>query len=143
MKRMNRLWETMLSAVAMAAAVAIAAVCFVKATELSRSAYAQDTGLGRVQAAADMLSATSGDLGALGEFFGGEEENGVLAVRFDGDMRALPWDREGGTYILYCGPVSRGDDIGTCPVILEHVPDGAPVFGVTASWLEFSESEGD
>lgn len=133
MRPQSRLWETLMSAAAMALAAAIAAACFVRAAGLSRQAYAQDLGLGRVQAAADVLSASGGDLDAVAGFFGsGDASGGVLDIYLDGRMDACG---NGGTYILSCGPVDFSGGVGTCPVSLSRAA-GMEVFSVTASWQE-------
>ena len=140
MKGAARLWETLLSALVMAAAVAIAAACFVKADGLSRTAYAQDLSLGRVQAAADILSSTGGDLDAVGSFFGRGTGNGTLLVPFDGEME--PCADDGAEYILVCGPVTVFDGFSTCQVLMVRMPDGEEIFGVTASWQEGGQDAG-
>lgn len=134
MRPQSRLWETLMSAAVMALATAIAAACFVRAAGLSRQAYAQDLGLGRVQAAADVLSASGGDLDAVSDFFGaGSVRDGVLRICLDGGMDVCGGDA--GEYVLSCGPVDFSGGVGTCPVSLSRA-DGTEVFSVTASWQE-------
>lgn len=132
MKGAARLWETLLSALVMAAAVAIVASCFVKADNLSKTAYAQDLALGRVQTAADILSSSNGDLDAVREFFGCGTGDGVLLVPFDSEMNACRDDDC--VYVLACGPVAMDGHLSTCPVLMVRMPDGEEIFGVTASW---------
>lgn len=139
MRPQSRLWETLMSAAVMALAAAIAAACFVRAAGLSRQAYAQDLGLGRVQAAADILSATGGGLDAVAGFFGsGDASGGVLDIYLDGGMDVCDG---GGTYVLSCGPVDFSGGVGTCPVRLSGT-DGTEVFSVTASWQEVPYEHG-
>ena len=132
MKGAARLWETLLSALVMAAAVAIAASCFVKADDLSKTAYAQDLALGRVQAAADILSSTDGDLNAVWTFFGCGAGSGVLVVPFDNGME--PVQDGDPDYVLVCDPVATDGYLVTCPVLMARMSDGEEIFGVTASW---------
>lgn len=133
MRPAARLWEALLSALAMALATAVAASCFSAASGLSREAYVQDLGLGRVQSAADVLSATGGDLDAVAGFFGaGSADGGMLDVPFDGEMEPCS---TGGAYVLSCGPVAADGGMGTCPVSLRSA-GGHEVFSVTASWQE-------
>lgn len=133
MRGAARLWETLLAALVMALAVAIAASCFVTAGRLSQDAYAQDLALGRVQAAADILSATGGDLYAVRDFFGVGSGTGTLLVPFDEDMETCTGE---GAYVLVCGPSGSLDGLGTCGVTMARMADGEIIFGVTASWQE-------
>lgn len=133
--RAGRLWEVLSTGAIAAAAIAIAASCFVRADSLSRKAYAQDVTLGRAQAVCDVLSGTCGDMGAVAGYLGTghHDGSGVFTSWLDGS--GTPCGQEVAEYVLSCGPATRDGLMGFADVWVCD-GSGAEVIRFTASWQE-------